>query len=191
VPPPLPTETSTSPAACLGSVTVISVLLTTLRLVARMVPKCTAVAPLNPRPRMVTLMPPAVGPFVGDTDVTVATAARIVSANEAVTAPAMGVRLGWVTVKKQLVQPARLAATVMEPVTVAPCKLPPTPEYVTGATTPEPVVASHFAGLPPIPQIFAVAPPPGYEPHQPLPEKPKVSPTCTTVEGTAKVGGSG
>ena len=48
----------------------ISVLDTTVKLVARTAPKATLVAPLNPLPVMVTVVPPAVGPEFGVTAVT-------------------------------------------------------------------------------------------------------------------------
>jgi hypothetical protein len=43
----------------------------TVKLVAAVVPNCTAVAPVKPVPVTVTLLPPAVGPLVGLMPVTV------------------------------------------------------------------------------------------------------------------------
>ncbi len=48
----------------------IAVSETTVKLAARTAPKVTLVAPLNPVPVMVTLVPPAVGPELGVTAVT-------------------------------------------------------------------------------------------------------------------------
>ncbi len=61
------TVTSTVPAARAGEVAVIWVLETTVKLVAAVVPKWTAVAPVKLVPVMVTMVPPAVGPVVGAT----------------------------------------------------------------------------------------------------------------------------
>jgi hypothetical protein len=65
------TVTSTVPATCAGllAVTLVSELTTTP--VAAVAPKWTAVAPVNPHPVMVTVVPPNVEPNVGETDVTV------------------------------------------------------------------------------------------------------------------------
>ncbi len=48
-----------------GEVAVIWVSETTVKLVAAVAPKATAVAPVKPVPVMVTVVPPAVGPEVG------------------------------------------------------------------------------------------------------------------------------
>ena len=64
------TVTSTMPVPA-GEVAVIDVSLATVRLVAAVVPKSTAVAPVNPVPVTVTDVPPAVDPEVGLTPVTV------------------------------------------------------------------------------------------------------------------------
>ena len=53
---------------------VIVVALTTMTSVAAVVPKSTAVAPVKPVPVIVTLVPPAAGPAVGLTPVTVGAA---------------------------------------------------------------------------------------------------------------------
>ena len=42
----------------------------TVKLVAAVAPKVTAVAPVNPVPVIVTVVPPGVGPAVGEIDVT-------------------------------------------------------------------------------------------------------------------------
>ena len=76
VPPGVVTCTFTAPAACAGVVAVIEVALFTVKLVAAVPPKVTAVAPVKFVPVMVTLVPPAVGPVFGDTVVTVGTGAR-------------------------------------------------------------------------------------------------------------------
>jgi hypothetical protein len=70
VPPEVVTVTSTVPAAPAGAVAVIWVALLTVKPVAAFAPKLTAVAPVNPVPLIVTLVPPAVGPDAGLTPVT-------------------------------------------------------------------------------------------------------------------------
>src|SRR6476660_6445319 len=69
---------STAPAACAGAVAVICVALFTVNVVAAVAPKLTAVAPVRLVPVMVTLVPPAVVPEVGETLVTVGAAGRVV-----------------------------------------------------------------------------------------------------------------
>ena len=73
VPPsPLPTSTSTVPAACEGRVAVSDVPLgatTTLR--DGLFPKVTSVSSVKPVPVRVMVGPPAVGPTVGETPVSV------------------------------------------------------------------------------------------------------------------------
>ena len=54
-----------------GDVAVIEVAELTVKPVAGVAPKVTAVAPVNPVPVMVTEVPPAVGPAVGEIEVTV------------------------------------------------------------------------------------------------------------------------
>src|SRR5438445_378249 len=71
VPPGVVTVTSTVAALWAGEVAVMVVALLTVKLVAAVAPKLTAVAPVNPVPVIVTEVPPAVGPFVGFTLVTV------------------------------------------------------------------------------------------------------------------------
>jgi hypothetical protein len=65
------TTTLTAPAAPAGTVAVIEVAFTTEKDVAAAPPKVTLVAPVNVVPVMVTLVPPAVGPELGLTEVTV------------------------------------------------------------------------------------------------------------------------
>jgi hypothetical protein len=76
VPPAVVTVTSTIPTAWAGEVVVISVSETTVKEPAAVVPKSTVVAVVNPVPVMVTGIPPAVGPDVGATEVTVGRAAK-------------------------------------------------------------------------------------------------------------------
>jgi hypothetical protein len=64
------TTTSTVPAASAGATAVIRVDEDTLKLDAGTVPKLTWVAPLKPVPFMVTVVPPAVGPDVCESDET-------------------------------------------------------------------------------------------------------------------------
>ena len=70
VPPAVVTVTSTVPVPA-GDVAVIDVAELTVKLVALTAPNFTAVAPVRVVPVMVTNVPPAVGPDVGETDVTV------------------------------------------------------------------------------------------------------------------------
>ena len=63
VPPGVVTVTSTIPVVPAGgAVTVICVLLTTIKFVAVLVPNLTSVAPVKPVPVMVTLLPPVYTP---------------------------------------------------------------------------------------------------------------------------------
>ena len=71
VPPVVVTRTSTVPADPAGAVAVICVALLTVKPVAAVPPKVTAVAPERLVPVMTTEVPPAVGPAVGETEVTV------------------------------------------------------------------------------------------------------------------------
>src|ERR1700730_3118290 len=74
VPPAVVTVTSTVPVPA-GEVAVIEVALLTVNAVALLAPKFTAVAPVKLVPVMATLVPPAVGPLVGEIEVTLGTAA--------------------------------------------------------------------------------------------------------------------
>ena len=70
-PPVLVTTTLTTPAACAGVVALMDVLLVTETFVAAVAPNVT-VAPVEKLvPVMVTFVPPAIGPALGDTPVTV------------------------------------------------------------------------------------------------------------------------
>ena len=71
VPPTVVTRTSTVPTAPAGAVAVIWVELLTMKPVAGVAPKTTAVAPLRLVPVMTTVAPPAVEPLVGEMPVTV------------------------------------------------------------------------------------------------------------------------
>ena len=73
VPPVVVTLTSTVPVPA-GDVAVIWVAELTVKVVAAVAPKITAVAPVNPVPLMVTVVPPDPGPEVGEIDVTVGAA---------------------------------------------------------------------------------------------------------------------
>ncbi len=70
VPPTVVTRTSTVPVPA-GAVAVICVALLTVKPVAAVAPKVTAVAPDRLVPVRVTVVPPAVGPAVGEMEVTV------------------------------------------------------------------------------------------------------------------------
>lgn len=62
--------TSTVPVPA-GEVAVIDVAELTVKLTALAAPNVTAVAPVKPVPVIVTVVPPLVGPAVGEIDVTV------------------------------------------------------------------------------------------------------------------------
>src|SRR4030081_2648941 len=68
---------STVPALWAGEVAVIDVALLTVNVIAAVAPKLTAVAPVKPVPVIVTDVPPAAGPFVGLTFVTVGAATNV------------------------------------------------------------------------------------------------------------------
>ena len=76
VPAEVVTLTSTVPVPA-GLLAVIVVLLTTTTPVAAVVPKLTAVAPVNPVPVIVTGVPPAAGPLAGLMPVTTGAAATV------------------------------------------------------------------------------------------------------------------
>ena len=73
VPPTVVTLTSSVPVPA-GEVAVIDVAELTVKPVAAVAPNVTADAPVNPVPVIVTVVPPAVGPEVGEIDVTVGAA---------------------------------------------------------------------------------------------------------------------
>ena len=64
------TKTLCNAATWAGETAVISVAETTVKLPARTVPKMTLVAPEKPVPVIVTVVPPDVGPELGDTAAT-------------------------------------------------------------------------------------------------------------------------
>ena len=68
------TRTSTVPALPAGAVAVICVAELTVKPVAAVAPKLTAVAPVKFVPVITTDVPPPVGPAVGEIDVTVGAA---------------------------------------------------------------------------------------------------------------------
>ena len=65
------TSTLALPAVPAGTVAVMDVSLTTVKLVAAVPPIVTALAPVKPEPARVTAVPPASGPVAGVIDVTV------------------------------------------------------------------------------------------------------------------------
>lgn len=65
------TETLTVPRLFAGVTAVMVVPLTTVKLRAAVLPNLTAVAPVRLVPVIVTEVPPAVGPLLGETNVTV------------------------------------------------------------------------------------------------------------------------
>ena len=69
VPPTVVTLTSTVPVPA-GEVALIDVAEFTVKPVAEVAPNVTAVAPEKPLPVIVTVVPPASGPDVGEMDVT-------------------------------------------------------------------------------------------------------------------------
>ena len=73
MPPAVVTRTSTVPLPA-GEVAVIDVAELTVKLVAAVAPNVTAVAPVKPVPVIVTEVPPAAGPDVGEIEVTVGAA---------------------------------------------------------------------------------------------------------------------
>ena len=76
MPPTVVTLISTVPVPA-GDVAVIEDAELTVNPVAGVAPKLTAVAPLKPVPVMVTELPPANGPLVGEMEVTVGCAAYV------------------------------------------------------------------------------------------------------------------
>ena len=75
-PPLFLTVTSTVPALAAGDTAVIDVELLTVKLLAAVPPKLTPVAPVSPVPVIVTVVPPAAGPWAGETAVTRATGTK-------------------------------------------------------------------------------------------------------------------
>ena len=66
VPSGVVTLTETVPLTSLGETAVMEVSLFTVKLLAAVAPKATAVAPVKPVPVMITLVPPAFRPEVGE-----------------------------------------------------------------------------------------------------------------------------
>ena len=81
------TVTSTVPATRAGAIAVICVAESTVKEDALVVPNFTAVTPVNPVPLIVTEVPPAVGPTLGLTAVTVSALHSHVSPREASSMP--------------------------------------------------------------------------------------------------------
>jgi len=77
VPPGVVTVTLTAPAAPAGAVAVTDVAEFTTTPVAAVAPNLTEVAPVRFVPVIVTDVPPAAGPLVGDSDVTAGTATYV------------------------------------------------------------------------------------------------------------------
>ena len=99
VPPVVVTRTFTVPALPAGAVAVICVALLTVKPVAAVAPKVTAVVPVKPVPVMVTLVPPAVSPAVGEMLVTVGA----------------GIYVNWLAAPVALVPPAVVTVTFTVP----------------------------------------------------------------------------
>ena len=98
VPPVVATVTSTVPVPA-GAVAVICEALLTVKPVAAVAPNVTAVALLKFEPVMVTLVPPAVGPAVGEMLVTVGA----------------GIYVNWLAAPVALVPPAVVTVTFTVP----------------------------------------------------------------------------
>src|SRR5581483_2569999 len=73
VPPEVVTVTSTIPPECAGAVAVMCPESITVKVPAAAAPKLTVLAPVKPAPWMSTVLPPAVGPPFGTTEVTTGT----------------------------------------------------------------------------------------------------------------------
>ena len=77
VPKGVVTVTLTVPTAPAGEMVAILVAFTTVKLETGVVPKFTAVVPVNPVPVIVTRVPPNVFPFAGEMPVTFGTGGRV------------------------------------------------------------------------------------------------------------------
>jgi hypothetical protein len=77
VPPAVVTVMSIVPALDCGETTVIEVSPSKVKVAKEMLPKLTAVAPVNPVPMTVTLVPPEAGPVVTDRLVTLGGSAKV------------------------------------------------------------------------------------------------------------------
>ena len=80
VPAGVVTVTSTAPTAWGAVVAVIVVGLTTVKSAAGVAPNRTAVAPVKDEPMIVTVVPPTVGPLLGETPVTTGAVLTVVIA---------------------------------------------------------------------------------------------------------------
>jgi hypothetical protein len=152
VPPTVVTLTSTIPATCAGDVAVIVVALLTVKPVAAVAPKSTAVAPVKFVPVIVTDVPPAAGPLVGFTFVTVGAATNVnssfalvalvpptvVTVTSTVPAACAGdvavIEVSLLTVKPAAVAPKFTAVAPVNPVPVIVTDVPPDDGPLDGAT---------------------------------------------------------
>ena len=75
VPPRVVTVISTIPAELAGEMAVIFVAEITVKPEALIIPNITVVAPVNPVPVIITVVPPAAGPDIGEMLVTAGTGA--------------------------------------------------------------------------------------------------------------------
>jgi hypothetical protein len=119
------TRTSTCPAVDVaGVVAVISVSLTTVKLVTAVPPTVTAVAPVKPVPVMVIEVPVETGPYVGETPVTVGTEVVPVKVNAPVSVSvppgAVMTTLAVPAVPAGEVAVISVSLTTVRPVAVAP-----------------------------------------------------------------------
>ena len=141
VPAGVVTVTSAVPVPA-GLVAVIEVSLTTVTFVAAVVPKSTAVAPVNPVPVIVTVVPPASGPDVGLKPVTLGAVTAVYvnwSAGDVAEVPP-----GVTTVTSTVPVPAGLSAVIevslttvtlvagVAPKSTAVAPVKPVPVIVTG-----------------------------------------------------------
>jgi len=108
VPPGVVTVTSTVPVPA-GEVAVIDVVLLTVNDVALVLPNLTAVAPVKLAPVIVTLVPPAAGPLLGEIEVTAGAVAEYVNWSAALVGL---VPPKWVTVTSTVPVPAGEIAAI-------------------------------------------------------------------------------
>ena len=150
VPPGVVTVTSTMPVPA-GLSTVIDVSPRTVKLVAGVsLPNSTEVAPSNPRPVIVTIVPPVAGPPAGFTPLTVGAATYVKSGvlpevppGVVTVTPTMAFPAGLSTVIVVLlmtvkfvagVEPKSTAVASVKPVPVIVTKVPPPSEPAAGLT---------------------------------------------------------
>jgi hypothetical protein len=140
VPPGVVTVTSTVPAEPAGEVAVTLVSLATVNDVAAVLPKLTAVAPVNPLPVIVTAVPPAIGPPAGETPVTTGAAMYVKWSAELVAEVPPGV----VTVTSTVpASPAGEVALMLVGLTTVTSVAALVPKLtVTGAMNPVPVIVT-------------------------------------------------